>query len=180
MRFLIVPLTMIFLGASSSLGQMRQSEKSRYIAAPIENIVLSVASQPDCPLKIEDAELFISLEGTNPPVYRYRLANHGQKAIRSFTVVAWASNATGGTLSGPALWDGRSTNRLLGPGQSVKSGRDQIEIVPWTREARDKLKVDKFLMVVLLVDHIRFADGSIYDGQSTSKAVLEYFEKSQQ
>jgi hypothetical protein len=54
--------------------------------------------------------------------YRYKLSNRGEKPIHYFTVVAWTAEGTGGTLGGPPPWDGRVTDRLLNPGDSVVVG----------------------------------------------------------
>jgi hypothetical protein len=178
MRYLITLSCAVAL-ASTTLGQVpRRTDRPQYVVAPPENILLSVASQPDCPLKIEAAKLLIAVEQKSPTLYQYRLINRGNKPIHYFTVVAWHSNGAGGTLSGPAPWDGRITKRVLQRGESVGSGSDEVEIVPLTNELRDKLNVRGPLrsLVVLLVDHVTFADGSTYDAEQASRSLREYFE----
>lgn len=178
MRYLITISCAVAL-ASMTVGQVPgRTDRPQYVVAPPENILLSVASQPDCPLKIEAAQLLIAVEQKSPALYQYRLTNRGNKPIHYFTVVAWYSNGTGGTLSGPAPWDGRITKRLLQPGLSVRSRSDEVEIVPLTNELREKLNVRGPLrsLVVLLVDHVTFADGSTYDAEPASRSLREYFE----
>ncbi len=183
MRWFIIVLCAVMLACSTAFGQAaRRSDRPRYVIAPAENFLLSVVSQPDCPLKIEAARLLIPIESNGPAHYKYRLFNRGKKPIHYFTVVAWNSDGTGGTLSGPAPWDGRITDRLLKPGQSIASGSEEVEIVTLTNELRDKMNFRRPLplLVVLLVDHITFADGSVFDARQASRSLLEYFEKSAQ
>jgi hypothetical protein len=174
---IIVFLFITSLAVSSSYSQQRQ--KRKYVAAPAENIFLAIASQPECPLKIENARMLLSIEG-NRPIYQYRLINRGPRPIHYFTVVAWYSGGTGGTLSNPAPWDGRITKRLLMPGHIAPDKRDQdIEVVPLTAELRTKLGLSDSMKVVavLLVDHVTFADASTYDNRKASQALGDFFEK---
>jgi hypothetical protein len=176
LRFMFIVLCGL-LFAMTAHGQQRK--KPQYVFVPAEDIFLTTASQPECPLKIENARLLLSVDPTNSPVYQYRLTNRGRKAIESFTVVAWTSSGTGGTLGNPAGWD--TTNKLLMPGHALSTHRanGDLEIVPLTSELRRNLglKDSMKLVIVLLVEHIAFADGSSYDGQKASKALIEYFEK---
>jgi hypothetical protein len=147
------------------------------VVAPAQTIFLTVAAQPECPLKIENARMLLSVDG-GPTFYTYQLVNRGHKPIHYFTVSAWP----GGTLSNPPPWDGRITTRLLMPGRSV-AGTDKLdpgmEIVPLTSELRTKLKLDGIMkaVVVLMVDQIRYADGSVYDNRPTLESLGAYFEK---
>ncbi|HXM36113.1 MAG TPA: hypothetical protein VN920_13055 [Pyrinomonadaceae bacterium] len=131
-------------------------------------------------MKIENARLLLNVDPTKPPISQYRLRNGGTKPIHYFTIVAWSSNGTGGTLGNVPPWDGRITNRLLMPGQivpTVKRNYDP-EIVPLTSDLREKLGLTGplKLIVVLLVDQITFSDGSTYSNVKSSKALLDYFE----
>src|SRR5688500_256610 len=91
---------------------------------------------------------------------RYKLSNKGDKPIKYFTVVGWTAEGTGG-LSGPPPWDGRITDRLLYPGESVQVGSSDLPIVPLNSTLREKLKLSGKLqtVIILLVDQITFADG---------------------
>ena len=157
-----------------------QQQKRKYVVAPPETVFLAVAAQPECPLKIENARMLLSVD-RNYPIYQYRLVNRGTKPIHYFTVVAWHSGGTGGTLGNPAPWDGRITNRLLAPGRILQTGKldRDVELVPLTAELRAKLNFDGALknVTVLLVDHITFADGSTYDNRKASEALVSFFEK---
>jgi hypothetical protein len=97
MRSFVFIVCGLFLWGATASGQVaRRTSAAEYVAP--EDIFLTVAAQPDCPLKIEEAQLLISVNG-GQPTYRYRLVHRGSKPIRYFTVVAWNSNGTGGTLS---------------------------------------------------------------------------------
>src|SRR5262249_1947131 len=176
MRYkIVVGLVITSVAISSAYSQQRQ--KRKYVVAPTENVFLTVASQPGCPLKIENARVLISIDGSRP-LYQYRLVNRGGKPIHYFTMVARYSGGGGGTLGNPAPWDGRITNRLLMPGHVVPDKLDRdIEIVPVTPELRTKLGLSGPIKVVavLMVDHVTFADGSTYDDRKPSQALADFF-----
>jgi hypothetical protein len=175
MKFLIM-VCVFCLSAGTATAQGPKSTDSSYVIAPTQDIFLAVAAQSDCPLRIEEAQLLMPV-GKGRAHYRYKLTNKGDKAIHYFTVVAWSADGTGGTLGLPPPWDGRVTNRLLHPGESVKVGRDDLPIVPLNPTLREKLKLSGKLqtVVVLLVDQIEFVDGSKYDGQAASKSLIDFF-----
>src|ERR1700741_2995511 len=120
MRNKIIVLLFVLLAFSTAHGQ--QSQKRKYVVPPAETVFLAIAAQPDCPLKIENARMLLSVDNTSP-IYQYRLVNRGTKPIHYFTVVAWHSGGTGGTLGNPAPWDGRITNRLIMPGRVLQTGK---------------------------------------------------------
>ena len=158
-------------------GYAQQPNKPQYVIAPAENSFLAVASQPECPLKIENARMLLNVEDNPPIIYQYRLINRGAKPIQSYTIVAWQSGGTGGTLGGRAPTDGR---RLLMPGGIVPNKPDpSVEIVPLTAKSRTKLGLDGSMkhVTVLLVEHITFSDGSTYDYRRISQALVDFLEK---
>lgn len=55
-------------------------------------------------------------------------------------------------------------------------GDDNAEIVPLTDELRDKLKLKGPMraLVVFMIVHIEYADGTVYSAESTYKAFLKY------
>ena len=175
MRFVILVCELSLLAATVS-AQGAKTNDSQYVIAPSEHIFLAIASQPSCPLRIEEAELLIPV-GEGRAQYRYKLSNRGAKSINYFTVVAWTAEGTGGTLGGPPPWDGRVTDRLLNPGESVRVGRDGMVVLPLNPTVRAKLHMEGKLqtLVVLLVDHITFADGTKYDFRAASNSLIEYF-----
>ena len=175
MRSLLI-LTILSLSATAASAQLSQTIETSYVIAPAQSIFLAVAAHPDCPLRIEDAQLLMPV-GKGRPKYRYKLSNKGDKPIHYFTVVAWSAEGTGGTLGGPPPWDGRVTDRLLYPGESVRVGDYNLRIAPLDSILQQRLKLSGKLQTVvsLLVDQITFADGSKYDAQTASKALFEFF-----
>ena len=164
------------LAATVASGQRPKAVDSTYVRAPAEDIILAVAAQADCPLKIEEAQLLIPV-GKGAVDYRYKLSNKGDKPINYFTVVAWSAIGGVGTLSGPPPWDGRVTDRLLYPGEYVQVGQSDLQIVSLNSTLREKLKLSGKLqtVIILLVDQITFADGSKYDARAASKSLMNFF-----
>jgi hypothetical protein len=175
MRVRISFLSFLFFLVTGTLNAQQggQTQKPRYVVAPPESILLVLASQPDCALQISDARLLISADQQAPPLYQYQIKNRGTKPIRSYTVGAWASNGTGGTLS-----NGKTLNPLLMPGQVLPSEKEsQFEIVPLTDELRERLKLRGAMktVVVLIVEEIGYVDGTTYNAESTLKPLRDYF-----
>ena len=110
------------LTAVTSPAQRPTATDVSYVIVPAQDVFLAVAAQPDCPLRIEEAQLLMPVDQSRLR-YRYKLSNKGDKPIHYFTVVAWNAEGAGGTLSGPPPWDGRITDRLLYPGESVRWNR---------------------------------------------------------
>ena len=175
MKSLII-VGVLCLAATTGSAQRSSAVGGAYVIAPTEDIILAVAAQPDCPLKIEEAQLLIPVD-KGAMDYRYKLSNKGDKPIHYFTVVAWTAHGGGGTLSGPPQWDGRITDRLLYPGESVQVGQSDLPIVTLNSSLREKLKLSGKLqtVIILLVDQITFADGSKYDARAASKSLMEFF-----
>src|SRR5215216_4621571 len=92
--FLIFNLT---LSAFTSPARS-QSDLPQYVVAPPENVLLAVASEPNCPLLIEEPMLLIGAKPRLQPIFRYRLRNISEKAVLRYSLVVWTSNGTGGSL----------------------------------------------------------------------------------
>lgn len=152
--------------------QRAQREKQRYVVAPREVYLLVSASQPDCPLRIEEAKLLLNVDrgwGIS-----CRLHNQGSRPIRYVRLVAWTSYGTGSTLTPSSVGE-----KIILPGQTVPCDEnDTDEIVPLTTELREKLKLQGPMkdVITLMIESIRFTDGTIYSDEETSKALLNYFQ----
>ncbi len=151
--------------------QGKNQNQRRYVVAPSESLLLVIASQSDCPLKFEDAKLLISAKEDGAWGASYKLHNRGAIPIQSFTVVLWTSYGSGGTVARPR----RIENSLIMTGETVSGGDD--EIVPLTNELRDKLQLHGPMKAlgVLMVESVKFSDGSIYNNEAISQALLAYF-----
>lgn len=174
-RNLVVNLCLVLWSlTSATIAQQANNEpKRRYVVAPPENFVLAIAAQPDSPLQIVNPKLLVGVD------YGWgvscQLRNQGTKPIRFLTLVTRMSYGAYATLR-PS---GRSGDRLIMPGQTVPCDEDDTdEIVPLTAALRDKLELRGPMkgVVVLMVESIKFADGTSYSDEATSKALLSYFQ----
>ncbi len=176
-RFLILGFLFLFGSITSSGQQDTRESKQRYVIPPAENFLLVVAAQPDSPIQFEDTQLIVSAVDSEWGLIG-QVRNRGSKPIRHFTPVIWVSWGTGGTLSGSEWSSGKTTDKILMPGQIIKQNC-KGEIVRLTDELRDKLKLRGPMqaVAVLMVERVLFDDGSIYSDEQTSKALQKYFEK---
>lgn len=69
-----------------------QSDLPQYVVAPSENVLLAVASQPDCPLLIEEPMLLIGAKPGLQPIFHYQLRNISEKTVLRYSLVFWTSN----------------------------------------------------------------------------------------
>lgn len=174
---LVVILLLLSCLTSTVRGQERKFiENQCYVIVPNELVLLVIASQQGAPIRFEDANLLMSVDGRELAI-TYKLYNSGAKPIRFLTPIMWTSFDTGGSLTGPGPLLGSSTDELIMPGQTIKE-ESQNKIVPLTAELRQKLKLRDGVkaMVVLMVKNITFADGTIYSDDSTLKATKSFFE----
>jgi hypothetical protein len=158
-------------------GQESYSQrKAQYVGVPTDKIVLFIAAQHNCPIKIEDAEFLITPDASKR-VFRYRAKNVSNKAVRFFTVTAWSHAAAGGTLTNPMS----KSDKALLPNQtleSLKEGED-YELVKMTREVEKLFSSDDSMKAfwVLLVDQVVFEDGTVYQDVKTSEAIRKFLEQ---
>lgn len=176
MRFIVLLVALIFLILAQPfcLGQAsKRPQNGRYVVAPSENSLLTVASQPDCPLVIQDAQFLINVDVSWDFKFSYQLVNRGQKPIRKYTVFFWTSEGGGGTLLSERLERG-----LLAPGESITIQPPRDTVVSLTPELRRKLKLGlpMKVIVVLLVEDIEFTDGTKFSDATTLNALKRYFE----
>ena len=157
--------------AQSEGGQ----DKPQYVGVPTETVLVAMAAQPHCPLRIEEARYLLKADG-NGYLIEYTVRNQSAKPISYFTVVAWGPSG-GGTLRNTLV----DSNKLLLPGQSLKSTREgeDYTLVPMNDTHKLRLKPDGEArgFYILLVDVVEFADGSTYRDEKTSHALLKFLDK---
>ena len=175
MRYIRFALVALLFGLSH-VAQAQQTEnlgKPRYAVIPPADVLLAIATRPDCPLQLENGRLLYNLN-SNRFEYQYDFRNRGTKPIVDFNVEAWFANGTGGTLTNS--W--KETNQTLMPGQVQTDGVDEKQIVPLSQKLRDKLELrgEMRMVIVLVVREVIFTDGTIYKGAKTSEALIKYFE----
>ena len=173
-------------------GQNLVTVRDKVISVPKENGVISLILQPDCLLKIENAELPIDEDGKNPMV-KYTLKNTSSKAVRYFSVQFYRKFTVGqwgryGVGSGETVGyeNGKGVDLLL-PEETYTNWRDdEIEIVPMNEKVKNifssrnleqnkesiqpKLKI----FYVGFVTKVILEDGTIYDIKETSDNISDF------
>lgn len=174
-------LAFIFLLSSSLvvLGQKNSPEakNAQYARVPSEEVLVTIASQPNCPVKIEEAEFFLKGEG-HGYLIKYKARNVSAKQVNFFSVVAWNATGSGGTVGNPLF----TSNLILSPGETVdskKEGKD-YEVIPITDALQEKLqpRSEMKTFYILLVDKVVFSDGTTYDGKKLSESLNSFLVKS--
>ena len=68
--------------------------------------------------------------------------------------------------------------KIANPGGKAFLGDDDVEIVPLSDELRDKLQLKGSMrsVLVLMVIRVEYADGSVYNAESTYEALQKYTE----
>ena len=154
------------------VGQdLSSQEKEKFVMAPREVVLVAVAYQPDCPLQFEKVSLLAGVKGGG--LTSYDLRNRGTKSIRALTV----GDSTGDRLS----WDVARYHGPVPPGELVplgEGGEDWIQIVPLTKELREKLKLQGPMqgLLVLMVIRVEFTDGTVYEDEAVYKAMRSYMD----
>lgn len=174
-RILLLSL-ICFLSAGTGQAQ-RKVEDRKFVIAPKESFLLTVVAQPDCPIQIENAKLLFFIGPGSSWGASYRLRNSGTKPLRiqSITLSMWTATGVGST------WQElpQEEYNFISPSQVIKTKEDprKIEIIPLTDEIRDRLKLRGPLkaIVVLMIEQIKFLDGSVYSAESVSKDLQSYF-----
>lgn len=164
-------IILVCLISITMIGQERSASKLQLSIAPPENMLLLVASQPDCPLLIEEPRLLVDLDNRGEkPQFEYKLRSISKKPIRSYTIAAWWHNQTGGTLRGKQL------NKLIYLGDVIQEHGRNYTILPLSNELREKLGSKMRALVVLSVYQIKYQDGTEYNGEPLSQSMLKFFE----
>jgi hypothetical protein len=159
-------LILALVTVTISTGQEQRSSRQTESLAS-ENILLLTVAQPNAPVSLQEARLSWSAGGGELQV-SCNIQNVGGKPIRHVTPVIWTSLGTGGTLR-PV----QPKNGLLMPGDLIRNGSSALSV---SSELRETLEGPIKVLVVLMVERVTFADGSVYSDDKTSKALLHYFE----
>jgi hypothetical protein len=145
-------------------------ESHQFVVVPRDQGLILIASQPECPLKFENARLLVNMEGFWEKSFELR--NLGTKPIRSYAVAAIGTDKWG--------WTAPDAAHYIQPGQIAPpiapDSRD--EIIPLTRELSEKLNLKGQMkdIVGLIVVRVEFADGSTFEEKGYEEQ-KEYFEK---
>ena len=92
----IVVLCLLCLWGGGNLWAQKGPEETRYAIAPSGKYLLTIASQPDCPIQVENGKLLLAI-GVGGWGASYRLRNAGTKplTIRSITLSMWTEHGIG-------------------------------------------------------------------------------------
>ena len=169
----------VVLVSSTGMSMAQKSEKSKAVVIPNEIYLVSIAAQPDCPIRIEKAVMAKMLDGTERPFYEAR--NIGNKPITFYQVDAVGSD--GGGIS--AIWPYKRTQVSVLPGEISPSNINDgsVEFVPLTEELKNKLKLNTgklSAIVVFMVVKVEFQDGTTYDVTHLVDNLEEYVRKLQE
>jgi hypothetical protein len=173
----IIFFCLLFFSVGGNVCAQQHSER-KFIIPPNDIYLLTVASQADCPIQIENATLLFFIGPGSNWGARFRLRNVAAKPVRIQSITLSMRTALGvGSTWQESVQD---TEKSVLPGELLTMREDdpKIEIVPLTDEIRDKLKLHGPLhaVVVLMVQQVNFSDGSVYSDERTSKALQSYFE----
>jgi hypothetical protein len=175
----IVVLCLICLWVGGNVWAQKGSEETRYAIAPSGKYLLTIASQPDCPIQVENAKLLLAI-GVGGWGASYRLRNAGTKplTIRSITLSMWTEHGIGNT------WEDLTQEpaKMVLSGELIPTKDDykrKTEIVPLTDEIGNKLGLRGPLevVVVLIVEQVKFSDGTVYSDHRISKELQSYFQR---
>jgi hypothetical protein len=170
MRYFIKVVWLICICATGVSAQVIR----KYVEAPRDVILPSIAVQPDCPVKFENVSYFASLEGGG--VSSYRIRNIGRKPIRGITVATSYGTKTEYYNNG---------NVLMMPGKLMPKTKANCpecvkdEIVPLTDELREKLNLKNPMrsIIILMIVEVEFTDGTKYSDEKTYNAMDEFFDQ---
>jgi hypothetical protein len=171
MRYILLCFLVVCVSGIASGQQNNSQDEHQFVWLPRDQGLLLIASQPDCPLKFEDAKLLMNTRGQW--FKSFELRNQGTKPIRAFTVAAVGTNEWGWEASDPTHY---IMPDQMAPSLGEESGKDKI--VPLTKELREKFKLQGPLkgFVVLIVVRVEYADGSVFVEEGY-KNQEEYFQK---
>lgn len=173
MRFkpgIMMSLLLVCSAITINAQERNTQKKELFVEVPRELGLPTVAYQPNCPLQFENVKLLAGVDGGG--VKSYNLRNRGTKPIRSISI----GNSNGERWSR----DVASQFGPVMPGQLVPdmSDDDWIQVVPLTKELREKLELQGPMraIIVLMVIRVEFTDGTFYDDEPTYKALQSYLE----
>ncbi len=168
MRYLAL---MVILIVTSGVATSQQRPK--YETVPDHTVLLAIASQANCPLKIEDAT-FLKRVDQPEVLIKYRVRNVSNKPISFIGVMI--QNSSGSNENFMPL--GRS-GKLL-PNETLDSARLGIDydLVNASKSVQKPAASGEALktIYILLVEKVQFTDGSTYEDNRTLDALFRFFQ----
>lgn len=170
MRCIVRFTCLAFVMGLGSVHARAQQDKRHYVLLPPEQALLAVAYQPDSPLEFQNPRLLRQVDGQW--AQSFRLRNRGARPIKAYAV---------GTSSGNQwTWRANDSTQFIMPGEIGSEQKDSGgEIVPLTDELRRKLQLEGPMkgVIILMVAHVEYSDGSNFDASPAFEAAQQYFEE---
>jgi len=141
------------------------------VVVPADVGLAVVVSQPESPLKIEEAEILRYFSGGYGPSYRLR--NSGRKTIVAYTIAKWNSNNSGSVID----WHTTDHEPPLLPGKSEKESSN-VRIVQLRDDLRTEFDLRPPLRAItfFLIVKVSFSDGTKFDASATFAALRTHLE----
>lgn len=178
MRYVQIIFVLFVVCTGVGFGQQPsiKSEKEIFVVAPVESALLTIASQPDCPVQIEDAKFLTEVNSSRYKVL-YELRNKSSKPISDVNVVALSTRGIDGSILHPWM----ETDDILMPGQITAGYKGKLpwQVLPLTNEIKRKLILNgnRQEVIVLIVQDVIFADGSKYSDEKSSEYLRNIFDE---
>lgn len=154
-------------------GSAMSQEKLKYETVPDHLVLVAIASQANCPLKIEEAT-FLKRVDQQGVLIKYRLRNVSNKPIEWVSVtIRYSSGSGGNSTPMPRV------KKVLLPNETLESASEPIdyEIVGvYKPDQKPSSSEGLKNLLILLVDKVLFTDGSVYEDPKTLDALDRFFQ----
>jgi len=167
MKFSSMCFLLLYAFSSVFAQDKAGEQKQKLVAVPSDVALVTIAYQPNCPLKFQTVSHFADLDGGS--LTSYELRNSSTKPIRSLAV--------GDSIGNRMSWTIPPLKLPVAPGELVpQTTSDWVQTVPLTDELREKLNLRGPMqgLIVLMVIRVEFTDGTVYDDEKTYKALVSY------
>ena len=156
----------------ATTGVAMSQQRPKYETVPDHTVLLAIASQANCPIKIESAT-FLKRVNEAGVLIKYRIRNVSNKPIEFVSLMIQSSSGTGENF----MPLGRS-GRLL-PNETIESAREGIDydvVGVYKSEKKSGSPGEELKTIdVLLVDRVLFTDGTKYEDTRTRDALSRFF-----
>ena len=147
--------------------------KNQVETVPDHLVLVAIASQANCPLKIEEAT-FLKRVDQRGVLVKYRLRNVSNKPIEFVSVMIRYSSGTGGnSMPMPRV------KKVLLPNETLESASEPIdyEIVGvYKPDQKPSSSEGLKTLCILLVDKVLFTDGSVNEDPKTLDALDRFLQ----
>lgn len=167
MRYLAM-MSILIVATGSAMSQGR----TKYETVPAHLVLVAIASQANCPLKIEDAT-FLKRVDEPGGLIKYRLRNVSKKPIEWVSVTIRYWSGTGGNATPMPR-----VKKVLLPNETLEAVSEPVdyEIVGVHKPEQKSSSTEELkTLCILLVDKVLFTDGSTYDDARTLDALDRFF-----